>query len=348
MTPRASVVIPCHDKPLTLPLTVDTVLRQSVGDLEVLLLGDGVTDDVRRVIERLVADDSRVRFLDFPKGPHHGEKYRHDAILAAESDAIFYLCDDDLLLPEHVADLLALLERANFVQCLNGFARPDGTLSTYAADLADPSHVAPILRTDLGFNSVSITGTAHSREFYLRVGRPWETTPAGVWPDLFQWRKLMGHLEFRGATSSRMTAVQLPTSEGGRDLWTQEERQEELARWHALVTAPDSQHQLDELVHRGALAQLADFRAESPLIGHILEARTQEVARLRERIAGLTETRAARDEAILELRRRLRRVRGKLQQAEAELAALRSSLSWRLTAPMRSSRQRISARRRRG
>ena len=31
-----------------LPLTVDTVLRQSVDDLEVLLIGDGVTDDVRR------------------------------------------------------------------------------------------------------------------------------------------------------------------------------------------------------------------------------------------------------------------------------------------------------------
>lgn len=348
---RASVVIPCHDKPMTLPLTVDTVLRQSVGDLEVLLLGDGVTDDVRRVIDGLVAGDPRVLFLDFPKGPHHGEQYRHDAILAARSDAIFYLCDDDLLLAEHVADLLALLEHANFVQCLNGFARPDGTLSTFAADLADPTHVAPILRTDLGFNSASITGTAHSRDFYLRVGRFWETTPDGEWPDLFQWRKLMGHPDFRGATSSRMTAVQLPTSEGGRDRWTQEQRQEELARWHTWVTAPDGQQRLDERLHRGALAQLADFRAESPLIGHILENRRLEIARLRERIATLDEARAAREETVIELRRRLRRVRARLREAEEELSALRSSLSWRLTAPVRSGRQaisRVSARRRRG
>ena len=101
---RASVLVPIHDKPTTLPLTVDTVLRQSVEDLEVLLIGDGITDDVRSVVEGMVAADPRVRLLDFPKGPHHGERYRHDAIEAAHSDAIFYLCDDDLLLPDHVAD----------------------------------------------------------------------------------------------------------------------------------------------------------------------------------------------------------------------------------------------------
>ena len=54
---RASVLVPIHDKPTTLPLTVDTVLRQSVEDLEVLLIGDGITDDVRSVVEGMVAAD---------------------------------------------------------------------------------------------------------------------------------------------------------------------------------------------------------------------------------------------------------------------------------------------------
>ena len=33
---RASVLIPTHDKHSTLPLAVDSVLRQTVADLEVL------------------------------------------------------------------------------------------------------------------------------------------------------------------------------------------------------------------------------------------------------------------------------------------------------------------------
>ena len=111
-----------------------------------------------------------MRFLDFPKGPHHGERYRHDAVLAARSDAVFYLCDDDLLLPDHVADLLALLEDHNFVQSRNGYVTVEGGVGLFATDLADPDAVALHLRDDLRHNAVSITGTAHSRAL-LRRGR---------------------------------------------------------------------------------------------------------------------------------------------------------------------------------
>ena len=366
MTVRASVVIPCHDKPSTLPLSVDTVLRQSVPELEVILLGDGVTDEVRSVIEGLVASDGRVRFLDFPKGPHHGEKYRHDAILAAQSDAIFYLCDDDLLLPEHVADLLELLEHANFVQSFNGYVDTDGRLGTYAADLADPASVAPMLRDVPRANSVSITGTAHSRAFYTAVGAPWETTPAGEWPDHYQWRRMMRHPDFRGATSARLTAVQLPTS-AGREEWTQEEREAELARWHAVVTSADGQQQVDAALHRGALADLVVLRArgaDEANARRVLQAELAELAEatdalrvrsadeanarraLQAELAEVTQQLRDRDTQVRRLRRRLRRVRAARRRAETEVAALRGSHSWRLTAPLRAGRRavrRISA-----
>jgi glycosyltransferase involved in cell wall biosynthesis len=256
MTPRASILIPAHNKPTTLPLTVDTVLRQSVPDLEVLVLGDGVTPEVRAVVESLVRADERVRFLDYPKGPHHGERYRHDAIMAARSDAILYLCDDDLLLPGHVADLLALLEDHNFVQSRNGWVTAEGEVRHYPGHLGDPSTVELILRDDVLFNCVSITGTGHSKAFYLEVGDRWDTTPAGVWPDYHQFRKLLRHPSYAGATSGQMTALQFPTSADGRDTWTDEERYDELVRWHELVTAEGAQAVIDRLEHEGAVTEL--------------------------------------------------------------------------------------------
>jgi hypothetical protein len=263
---RASVLIPIHDKPTTLPLTVDTVLRQTVDDLEVLLIGDGVTDAVRAVVTELVAGDERVRFLDFAKGPHHGERYRHDAVRAARSDAIFYLCDDDLLLPDHVADLLGLLEEHSFVQSLNGEVRPDGSVRFYASDLADPDVVAMHLRDDVRFCSVSITGTAHTRQLYDDVDDRWDTTPSGWWPDHWQFRKLMRHPSYSGATSSRMTALQFPTSSDGRDTWTDEARVEELRPWHALVVAPGAQDEIDRRCDAGRRQQLVEERATIALL----------------------------------------------------------------------------------
>jgi hypothetical protein len=335
VSPRATVVVPAHDKPHTLPLAVDTVLRQTVSDLEVILLGDGVTDEVRAVVGDLVARDPRVRFLDFPKGPHHGEKYRHDAILAAESDAIFYLCDDDLLLPEHVADLLGLLETANFAQSLNGFTRPDGTFGTFAADLATATSLRPIVRTDLQYNAISITGTAHSRAFYLAVGEHWDTTPEGEWPDRFQWRRMIRHPDFRGATSRRMTALQLPTSANGRESWTPEERLEELARWHAVVVAPGGQDAVDAAYARGAVADLARLRARFAEETHARQVAESELETVRRQRDEAREALGERDAAVRRLRSRLRRVRAARRLAQRRAADLESSRSWRLTAPFR-------------
>ncbi|MEO5853250.1 MAG: glycosyltransferase [Nocardioides sp.] len=289
MSPRASVLIPIHNKPSTLPLTVDTVLRQSLADLEVILIGDGVTDPVRDVVGELTRADERVQFLDFPKGPHHGERYRHDAILAARSDAIFYLCDDDLLLPDHVADLVALLAEHTFVQSLNGYVTPAGHVRFYAADLADPATIALHLDDVVRFCSVSITGSAHTRASYDEVGDRWATTPAGWWPDHHQFRKLMRHPSFRGATSARMTALQFPTSSDGRDMWSDAERLAELEPWHRLVTAEGAQDEVDRRCRVGAIEHLAQDRETIARLQHDLAWLRGEHARQGEELAWVWE-----------------------------------------------------------
>ncbi|RNM17517.1 glycosyltransferase [Nocardioides pocheonensis] len=331
---RASVLIPTYDHASTLPLTVESVLRQSVADLEALIVGDGVTPEARAAIEPLVESDPRIRFLDFPKGPHHGEIHRHQAVLEARSDAIFYLCDDDLLLPEHVADLLALLEEANFVQSRNGFFTPDGRVGMYPTDLGDPGCVAWALGEPRR-NMTSITGTAHSRRYYLEVGDHWETTPEGEWPDHYQWKKYFRRADFRGATSSRMTALQFPTSGDGRDAWTPEERQAELERWAALVAAPDGQERIDAMVDRSTQIELAHTYRD---LGFALDKQAElrvEIADLEERLEA-AETRLERVEAALQRRKRqVARLRGKV-------ATMQRSHSWRVTAPLRAARARVA------
>ncbi len=330
---RASVLVPTHDKHTTLPLAVDSVLRQTVSDLEVLIIGDGVTDALRTAIEVLVAADPRVRFLDLPKGPHHGERYRHEAILAAHSDAIFYHCDDDLMLPEHVADLLDLLEDHNFVQSYNGFCRPDGELDFYAADLSDQSTIDLMLDEDLRHCSVSITGTAHSRRFYELVGEHWDTTPPGQWADHHQWKKLFRHPEFQGATSTRMTALQLPTTGSGRDSWSPVEREAELRRWYDLVVAPDGQARVDALVERASRRVLAEERKELAVLRLAFDTLTRELDAARASVVELRghldrvdeEKRAAQHEQVL-ANRRLQRLETRLQAKNERLDELRNRL----------------------
>jgi glycosyltransferase involved in cell wall biosynthesis len=301
VSPLASVLIPTHDRPRTLRLAVGSVLAQNEPRLEVIIIGDGVTPELRAEALALCAADPRVRFMDREKGPNHGESYRHDAIIAAESDAIFYLCDDDLFLRDHVGDLLALLVTHNFVQSLNGHIDPDGRVRFYPADLSDPDTIAWHLRNDVQFNSVSITGTAHSKSFYLQVDEPWTTTPAGLFPDLHQWRKMFRHPGLRAATSSRMTTIQLPTTEDGRESWTPDERLAELARWAEIVAGPDAQQRIDALVATGATRQMElDMRT-------LFEDRIS-ILRLRDEIKRLKASRSWRlTQPLRSARRRLGR-----------------------------------------
>ena len=333
--PRASVLIPTHARTRSLVLTVQSVLAQRVQDLEVLIIGDGVTTQARTTIEQLVTSDPRVRFLDRPKGENHGELYRDEAILAARSNAIFYLCDDDLLLRDHIGDLLELLCTHNFVQSLNGCIDPHGAVEFYPGDLADRETVEWVLRDDIRYNSVSLTGTAHTRTFYLECGAQWTTTPSNEWPDHHQWRKMLRHVKLRAATSNRMTALQFPTSAHGRATWTDAERLHELERWAAIVARPDAQktidlavssashHHLAKATRQGISAQrdVAQLARQLDVAERQLEAagRQLDVAERHLEAAG---RQADQLDAALQLEREL-------------VTTLLNSRSWRFAAPLR-------------
>lgn len=294
-TYRASVLVPTHNRAKTLRLAVASALAQTVSEVEVIIIGDGVTDEVRTTARALAKKDARVVFLDRPKTRYHGEEYRHEAIVAARSNAIFYLCDDDLFLPQHVEDLLALLEKCNFAQSLNGHVSASGEIVFYAANLSDLSTIAMHLVEDKPYfyNAVSLTGTAHARDFYLRINQPWETTPSGRWPDHYQWCKMFRSPQLRAATSARMTALQFPTTADGRETHSERERLAELRRWARTVSSPEGQTRIDELV-----------RSSSPM----------QMERDRKTIFELSLA---------------------LHAAEEQVRAMSQTFSWRITSPLR-------------
>lgn len=297
--PRVSVLVPTHDHASTLGRAVASALRQTVQDVEVIIIGDGVTEAVRDVALTLQRDDARVRFLDLPKGDHHGELHRHTAIEQSTGEVIAYLCDDDLLMPEHLADMLALLAEHDLAQSLNGYVDPSGDIGIYVGRLDDPVYVTRLLDPAKRFNFVGITGTAHTRAFYERAAAPWETTPADAFPDQHQWRRmLVGGAPARATTSDRLTVIALPTSQGGRDTWSPEQRAAELERWEQITLSPDGQDELDRLVGAGAVRQLnewskdlhelIDFRDE---VRPLLAEEQQRRADAERRLANVTSSR---------------------------------------------------------
>jgi glycosyltransferase involved in cell wall biosynthesis len=94
-TPQFSVVIPLYNKAAEISRALHSVLRQTVQDLEVLVVNDGSTDNSRNVVAAV--SDPRIRILD---QANSGEcAARNRGITEARSELIAFLDGDDEWLP---------------------------------------------------------------------------------------------------------------------------------------------------------------------------------------------------------------------------------------------------------
>ncbi len=228
MTPLATVLVPTHTHADTLRYSVPTALRQSVRDIEVFIVGDGVGDDTRQIAAELVASDPRVRFFDFPKGENRGERHRHEVLAEARGEIVCYLFDDDLWLPNHVEVMQQMLSDADFAFAPCVVVEASGALRACTVDLS--SWIERYLFTHPRSSTCSVpTAAAHTMALYRRLPWGWRPAPRGVAPDKYMWAQCLSVTGCR--TRSASTATSLVFPDPPRRGWPTSARLEELAAW---------------------------------------------------------------------------------------------------------------------
>jgi hypothetical protein len=248
----ATVVIPTFDHGPTLRLSVASVLAQTVTDLEVFVIGDGAPDETRAIVAELAARDPRVRFFDHPKGPRHGEIYRHQALAEARGRIVAYLGDDDLMLPDHVASMGRLLERADLANALPVHIAPDDSVWVDAIDLG-VARWRDAVRAGYGF---SLSCGAHTLEAYRRLPHGWRTTPSGIPTDAYFWQQVAADPACRLASGHRPTVLHFWS--GNRRGFSIADRVAELERWTARLAEPGGRAELDQRVMAALFALASD------------------------------------------------------------------------------------------
>ncbi|HLM58777.1 MAG TPA: glycosyltransferase family 2 protein [Pyrinomonadaceae bacterium] len=104
--PLVSVILPVYNRPGWLARAVESVLSQTHGHLELLVVDDGSTDDTRRVLEGFVP---RVRVLEHP---HAGaESARNLGLGRARGEFVAFIDSDDVWLPDRLSRQLPLFRR---------------------------------------------------------------------------------------------------------------------------------------------------------------------------------------------------------------------------------------------
>jgi glycosyltransferase involved in cell wall biosynthesis len=107
--PRVTVIIPTYNWSTVLPYAIGTVLRQTFGDFELLVVGDGCTDDSEQIVKAI--RDPRVRWINLPENSRHQSGPNNEGLRQARGEYIAYLGHDDLWLPHHLGAMVDALDR---------------------------------------------------------------------------------------------------------------------------------------------------------------------------------------------------------------------------------------------
>ena len=107
--PRLSVVVPIYNVEEFLGPCLDSIAGQTFGDLEVVLVNDGATDNSRAIAAAYTERDPRFKLVDRPNGGLSAA--RNTGIEHASGDYLAFVDSDDLLPPNAYELMVGSLEK---------------------------------------------------------------------------------------------------------------------------------------------------------------------------------------------------------------------------------------------
>ena len=106
--PRVSILTATYNWSRALKCAIESALLQTFSDFELLVTGDGCTDDSEAVANSF--GDPRVRWTNLPANSGNQVAPNNDALRRAQGEYIAYLGHDDIWYPTHLESLVRTIE----------------------------------------------------------------------------------------------------------------------------------------------------------------------------------------------------------------------------------------------
>ncbi len=178
--PTVTVVIATYHWSSVLALAIGSVLRQTYNDLELIVVGDGCSDETEEVVAAVA--DARVRWVNLSR--HHGHQWaaNNEGLRLARGRFVAYLGHDDLWLPHHLAACVERLEAgADLVHTLCMMVHGDGVRREWAPP--EPGFYRP-------GSGLPPSCVVHRRALIDSVGTWRDHKGLALHPDRGLWRRM--------------------------------------------------------------------------------------------------------------------------------------------------------------
>jgi GT2 family glycosyltransferase len=269
-SPRVSVIIATYNRSEVLRYAIASVLNQSMDDFELLVVGDGCTDDSERVVAEI--KDPRLRWINLPENTGHQSGPNNRGLEEARGEYVAYLGHDDLWLKHHLECTVGKLEET-------GAAFAHSLLLRILS--AEDRFGVPVFPKPQYGNGGPPSCTVHRRSVTEKIDG-WNDYRTLVIPpetDFFNRATAAG---FKAVFVPRLTVLKFPGSRR-KDVYRTRPSDEQ-ALWYRRISEPG--FEVEHLVHLvGALT--AETVGEMPIRKLLRTFALEFAARVRGRLARL-------------------------------------------------------------
>ncbi len=227
--PEVSVIMAVHDGGALLARAVESVLAQSLSELELIVVDDGSRDGSNRVLARYAARDPRLVVLANPRRLGLAASLNR-ALERARGRYLARMDADDFSLPHRLADQAAFLDAEPRVVIVGGAVLPvDGQGRVLGPVRVQPAGDRAIRNKMLLHNAFHHPSVMLRREVLLRAGLAYEPGLAYA-QDYELWSRLLAH--GRGANLPQvLVRMTIHPGQGSQAAWeAQQEAADRVAR----------------------------------------------------------------------------------------------------------------------
>ena len=188
MCPDVSIVIPTFNRGNLISQTLTSIIHQTLGNWEVIVVDDGSTDDTVSVMESWVQSDDRIHYVQRQTLPPGACACRNLGTALAQGRYVIYLDSDDLLATTSLENRVAKMD-----------ANPDLDFGIFSGALFRN-------RPDDLKIQFNLETTSLDLDRFLSLDTPWQTT-GPIWrkssldyyhlewnEDLLSWQDVEFHV----------------------------------------------------------------------------------------------------------------------------------------------------------
>jgi glycosyltransferase involved in cell wall biosynthesis len=191
--PAASVIMPCYNAEKFVQHSVESILRQSFADLELLVVDDASKDKSVDVLRELAARDARVKLFVHDKN-RGVSRSRNDGLRAAQGNYVAFCDADDVWKPEKLKlqiELLSSNPAYDVAYCDSQIIDENGTLTgrLFSGQFPPPRNASGDLyeelsaRNFINMQTVCLRRNAMGQEIFFDESIKWVE-------DWWQWIRL--------------------------------------------------------------------------------------------------------------------------------------------------------------